>query len=353
MKTVIGIIPAYHPDFKLTETLEGVCRKNFLRMIVVVDDGSGSDFTEFFNSLEQKFPIRMIHLGVNIGTGGALKCGLQYAFYHYPDAEGFVTFDADGQHAPDDIERVVAAFEENSDSTVLGVRDFHSPGLQIPLRSRFGNRITELVFYMFTGIRLGDTQTGLRCYPRAAAEKLVGISRNRYEFQLEALLLTAECGKLTQVPIRTIYEDGNRRSHFNPIRDSLRIYMVFVRFIWSSLFCSILDYILFALCFILSGRTLVSLLVARVVSVSVNFLLNRAKVFKSHTKIWPQMIQFALLAIILCAGSYAGIHYSRKLWNWSPLWAKIVVEIILFFLSFLIQRLWVFRREPLKSDDCR
>ena len=348
MKTVIGIIPAYKPDYKLTELVRTVCEKKFLHQLIIVDDGTG--FSEIFDPLEQNPMVRVLHLGVNVGMGGAIKYGLQYALYHNPGAEGFVCFDADGQHLPRDVERVVDAFIEHPDCTILGVRDFHSSELQIPLRSRLGNRLTELVFHIFTGIKLCDTQTGLRCYPRSVAERLVGILRNRYEFQLEALLGAAEHGKLMQVPIQTVYEDGNRRSHFNPILDSLRIYMVFVRFIGASLFCSVLDYVLFALCYILSEKMLASLIAARIVSVSVNFLLNRIKVFRSHAAMVRQMVQFAFLAIVLCAGSYWGIYYTKQMWNWNPLFAKIVVEVLLFILSFLVQRLWVFRRESSAAD---
>ena len=313
--------------------------------IVVIDDGSGGKFDDIFDELGTIGGLTVLHLAVNSGMGGAIKYGLQYALYHFRDCSGFVAFDADGQHAPDDIKKVTERFSEFPNRTALGVRDFYSSEVAIPFRSRFGNRMTELVFYAFTGIRLADTQTGLRCYPRETAEKITQLLHSRYEFQLEALMLAAEKGKLEQIKIKTIYEDNNKRSHFNPILDSIRIYLVFVRFIGASLFCSVLDYVVFSLLFLLHGGVLTSLIVSRVISVSANFVINRQKVFNEQGNWLVQLVKFALLAAFLFTGSYLGINCAQKYLGWSPLFSKIVVEIALFIISFLTQRLWIFARQ--------
>ena len=345
MTKIIGIVPAYCPDFKLRETIRAVRSADFLQHIIVIDDGSGEQFKEIFDDVDGIDGVTLLHMGVNSGMGGAIKYGLQYALYRYPDCEGFAAFDADGQHAPEDIRRIAERFSEFPDRTVLGVRDFHSPGLDIPFRSRFGNRVTELIFYVFTGIKLAATQTGLRCYPRAVAEKITQILHSRYEFQLEALLLAADQTALEQIDIKTIYEDKNKRSHFNPVRDSIRIYMVFARFVGASLFCSVLDYMVFAAVFLLSKKVLPSLVISRIISVSVNFIINRVKVFNAPRNLLKQGLEFLALALLLFTGSYLGIHFAQKFLNWSPLLSKIVVEIALFILSFIIQRLWIFARK--------
>ncbi|MBQ4106253.1 MAG: bifunctional glycosyltransferase family 2/GtrA family protein [Lentisphaeria bacterium] len=345
MKNVVGIVPAYRPDFKLSETVHAIVEADFLEHIVIVDDGSGASYDDIFNGLSIDNNVTVLHLAVNSGTGGAIKYGLQYVLYHYPDCKGVVTFDADGQHAPDDVKKIVECFTEMPDKTVLGVRDFYSPEINIPLRSRFGNRMTELVFYAFTGVKLPDTQTGLRCYPRKIAEMVTQLLHSRYEFQLEALMLAVDKSALEQVKIKTIYEDNNKRSHFNPVLDSIRIYMVFFRFIGASLFCSVLDYAIFSLLFLLHGTVLSSLVISRVISVMVNFVINRQKVFNGKGHFFTQGVKFLLLAVLLFAGSYLGISFARKYLGWSPLFSKIVVEVGMFIVSFLAQRVWIFARQ--------
>ncbi len=345
-KKTVGIIPAYKPDFKLTETLRKVIDSDFLERVIVVDDGSGDEYRDIFAEISAFGKVDILHLGVNSGTGGAIKAGLQHAIYHYPDCDGFVTFDADGQHAPGDIKKVVEGFMNNPDKFAIGVRDFHDPSLHIPLRSKLGNRLTETVFHIFTGIHLSDTQSGLRCYPLTVARKITQIPRNRYDFMLEALLVAADMTEYIQIPISTIYEDKNKRSHFNPVLDSLRIYAVFFRFIGSSLLSSLIDYLFFALLFLLSSRVMLSLIIARAISVTLNFILNKRKVFASgNGKTLKQAGAFTLLALALFACSYTGITVLKHYCGTNPLLSKILVEIILFFLSFLIQRFLVFSRK--------
>ena len=338
---VIGIIPAYKPDFKLTETLKKVVDLDFLSSIIVVDDGSGDEYQALFSEIAQMPSVNVLHFCVNSGTGAAIKYGLLYSIYQYPGAIGFVMFDADGQHAPEDVRHIVDIFHTQPDKLVLGVRDFHDPDLHIPLCSRFGNRVTEVVFHIFTGIHLSDTQTGLRCYPLAVAKKITQILHNRYEFHLEALLIAADMTDYVQVPIRTIYEDENKRSHFNPVLDSLRIYAVFFRFVWASFLCSIVDYVVFALAFLLSGHVLLSLVFSRLISTSFYLRINKKKVFASTVNVTEKLIRFFLAAGGLVAGSYFGITLLASHCGMNPLISKILTEIVLLFIIFVVKRFLV------------
>ncbi|MPN18403.1 hypothetical protein SDC9_165763 [bioreactor metagenome] len=199
---------------------------------------------------------------------------------------------------------------------------------------------------------MADTQTGLRCYPRNIAEKCLEITHSRYEFQLEALLMGLTQVPIVQIPIQTIYEDNNRCSHFKPLRDSLRIYAVFLRFTLSSLICSLVDYIIFAIVFLLSAHVLYALITARVLSVALNFLLNRSKVFHSEGRFYAQIVKFCLLAIALFSGSYWGIVWTQKALDWSPLLAKIFVELFLFLGSFVVQWSMIFSRKFIRCQAC-
>lgn len=341
--TVIGIVPSYKPDEKLMQTVRGaIASCPSIRHLIVVDDGSGADYARTFNEVaDLDDRVEVLHLAVNSGTGGAIKAGLQYGLYKYP-AEGAVTFDANGQHHPEDVEHVVTVFRQDPSKFVIGVREYHDPSLNIPLRSRFGNRITEVVFTACTGIHLTDTQSGLRCYPRGIAEQCTQIEKSRYEFQLEALILAVENAPCAQVPIRTIYEENNRRSHFRPVLDSLRIYSVFFRFVASSLISFAVDYVVFAVAYLLSASILSSLIVARVISCSANFLLNKFSVFHSDGKAAREVVAFAALAILLLSLSYGGMWLMRERFGVTPLISKIIVESFLFIGSFAVQRFYVF-----------
>ena len=170
---ICGIIPAYMPDKKLTELVKEVLQLDFLEQIVIVDDASGKEFKNIFLELAQLPGVTVLHHAVNQGTGGATKTALNHILYEYPNVVGAVTFDADGQHLSKDVKNVVEAFNFNQENLVLGVRNFHDGKIKIPLRSKLGNRITEMLFAVLTGIRLKDTQTGLRCYNRVMMQKCV------------------------------------------------------------------------------------------------------------------------------------------------------------------------------------
>ena len=343
---IVGIIPSYMPDEKLGLTVTGSLQTcGNVQRLVVVDDGSGREYAEVFDrvaAIDER--VEVLHLGINVGMGGALKAGLQHAIHKYPDATGFVVFDADGQHHPEDVRNVVDRFLENPESFVIGVREYHDSNIEIPLRSRFGNRVTEIVFRLCTGVHLTDTQSGLRCYSRELAALCTQIEKSRYEFQLEALILAVENAPCIQVPIRTIYEENNRRSHFRPVLDSLRIYSVFLRFLASSLISFFVDYVVFAVSYLLIDSILPSLVISRICSCSVNFIINKFSVFRSKGKPAREAVSFVVLAVLLFVLSYYGIRLMQDCLGMSPLISKILVEVALFIASFVVQRFYVFVR---------
>ena len=356
MSQVYAVIPAFEPLESLVPLAEKVVSLPNLAGLVIVDDGSKKAGTaEIFTALEKLPRTVVLHHAQNQGKGASMKTAFRYLLEKAEnDLLGAVTIDADGQHLPTDIEKVIAVFLENPDDYTLGVRDFHNEEHQIPWRSRFGNVMTEKVFDFLTGTDLKDTQTGLRVYPKAFMQDALKIKSNRYEFELEALLRFCRNGdgSLRQVNITTVYEESNPSSHFRPLRDSLRIYTIFLKFIGSSIICCLIDCAIFAiLYFSLSGRefndqdiVLISLLIARAISVTVNFIINKEKVFRSNGHWLSQFLSFALLAIFLFLSSYFGIKALEKI-HWHPLFSKIVLETLLFILSFFIQNSVIFRKK--------
>jgi glycosyltransferase involved in cell wall biosynthesis len=206
------IIPAWRPDRALVALIQQLTALGFTRLIVI-NDGSEAEFDPVFSALGNAHVLRHT---VNRGKGAALRTGIEYALSAFPGLPGIVTADADGQHLPADIARVARALEQNPGALILGSRAFDGT---VPLRSRAGNFISHL---LISGLK--DTQTGLRGIPAEFAKSLLQLPFDRYEFEF-AMLIAARRNsiEIIEQPIATVYEPGNKSSHFRPLRDSLRI----------------------------------------------------------------------------------------------------------------------------------
>lgn len=342
---VVVLIPAYNPDQSLLEVVRQVAAAGFAE-VVVVDDGSEDDCLAVFDQVEREPQVTLLRHAVNQGKGAALKFGFNHILNRKKgnsDFLGVVTADADGQHLAADIVKVAQGLRDNPQSLVLGVRTFRG---EIPLRSRLGNEITKVVFRALVGVAVIDTQTGLRGIPRALMPTLLRIKANRYEFELDMLVKAAE-GKrgIVQVPIETVYLEGNASSHFNPLLDSAKIYLVFLRFITSSLLTALVDNLIFILAFTLGGGVLISQVLARAASVLVNFTLNKKYVFKHQEPNAAVFIKFVLLVAVMGWVSFSMIQFMVTHWGFAVIPAKILAESLLYLVNFATQRTLIFRRK--------
>lgn len=217
--TPVVVIPAYEPDEKLLATI-GELKGRFAR-IVLVDDGSSGAGEIFFAA--EPMVEKLLRHQENRGKGAAIRTALDYIGEH-----DVVTVDADGQHAVEDVVRVAEALSGVRDGLVLGEREIDRGA---PLRSRIGNGFTRLVFALL-GIRVHDTQTGLRGIPAPLIRRVAALPGDRYEFELLMLADSRNhASRPLSVPIRTIYIDGNRSSHFRPVTDSVRNNFTLFRFL--------------------------------------------------------------------------------------------------------------------------
>jgi glycosyltransferase involved in cell wall biosynthesis len=258
---IAALIPAYQPGPVLIEAVKTLAASGFTA-IVLIDDGSGPDYRWIFDRVAPLERVRVIRHAVNLGKGAALKTGINYVLVEYPEVAGIVTADADGQHDPADVSSVARRFAANPAALVLGTREFAG---QSPLRSRLGNTITRGTMRLVVGQRLSDTQTGLRAIPRGLLERMLSVPASGYEFELEMLIAAKHLGvQVIEQPIRTIYEPGNPTSHFQPLRDSMRIYFVLLRFGFISLVTSGVDNLGFYIFFHASGIVAASLVCARI-----------------------------------------------------------------------------------------
>ena len=229
MTRIALVIPAYRPPPLLPgliESISSIDADHVIESIIVVDDGSEAAYTKTFEAAAQLPRVTIVRREANGGQGAALKTGIAHALATIPDLAGVVTADADGQHAPEDVVKIARAFAARPDALLLGVRAF---GAGVPLRSRFGNILTHHLVAWMAGLRVADTQTGLRGWPRRGCERNLRNAATGFEYNLATLLAAAAAGDaIVEMPIRTIYEPGNPSSHFRPLHDSVRIYRVLI-----------------------------------------------------------------------------------------------------------------------------
>lgn len=340
---MVVIIPAYQPDEKLYNLVLELHEKTDCDL-VIVNDGSDPSKRPLFDSLEPY--AKIFHHSSNRGKGAALKTALHYIQEQYAPDEGIVTIDADGQHLPDDIIRVCNAWEAAPEKLVLGSRQFTG---NVPFKSRAGNTITRLVFAASTGIKVFDTQTGLRAFGAFRIPMMLEMKGDRYEYEINVLLYaTRHRIPIEEVPIETVYIEENKSSHFNPIRDAWRIYKMILFFVASSLVAMLLDYVLVLL---LSSVTmgipqslLISVVGARVLSSLSNYFMNCKLVFEHRSR--SSIIRYYLLVAGILALNYGMMVVVTRI---MPLpVGKLLVELLLYPLSFYMQRKYVF---PPESEE--
>jgi len=339
------IIPAFEPDHRVVDLIKQLL-EHTKAPICVVDDGSQNKLL-FKDPVFQEQQVTLLHHAVNLGKGGALKTAFNYVLTHFPTIKAVVTLDADGQHTVQDVLKI-AKKVQISNALVLGVRSFPFFDRDIPLRSWLGNVLTGFVWRFLMGSKITDTQTGLRGVPSSLMKSCLHILPNRYEFEMEMLLKAHEMNlPIEELFIETIYMDRNRGSHFNPFFDSIKIYFVLFRFCFSAFISTIIDYMAFYffVCFFNIG---LSFVFARFVSVFVNYNVNKNFVFQKEKGGLQLFLKYIVLFSINLYIGYSFINYIH-FEGVSMIYSKIMVDIILFFFNFFVQKEWVFKTPTLGS----
>ncbi|MGM1049424.1 MAG: glycosyltransferase [Bacillota bacterium] len=356
-ETII-LIPSLEPDERLLSYVQEL-REYGLMNIVIVDDGSGEEYQSIFGELSENGCVLLRHTE-NQGKGAALKTGFQYIEQQFDEVSSVVTADSDGQHAAEDVYRLAKEAQRHPDALVLGVRNFSEGG--IPPKSLLGNRITSIIFAMLYGKQLSDTQTGLRAFGPQLLAFMQGVHGSRFEYELQMLISCIQSGiPIHTLPIQVIYENGNAGTHFKAIRDSARVMSVlfsnFMRFISSSIASAAVDIGIawFLIDFLrpMLGqhdyvRILLATVIARIISIMVNYLLNKHFVFHKEDTQGSLSRYLTLCAFVILLSS-TGVYLIHTIFFMSEKIAKIVCDALLFLLSFQMQRRWVFaaRRQRL------
>jgi len=192
------VIPGFNEGRVIASTLASI--SNWLPNVVVVDDGSTDDTGE----QAVRAGAHLVRHPINLGQGAALGTGIRYALLQ--EAECIVTFDADGQHQPKDIDVLLKAARENSADVVLGSR-FLGEASNIPAARRWLLRLATAYTRLTTGLSLTDAHNGLRLFDRKAAEQL-RIRQNRMAHASELLGWLGSSGlRIVEAPVHIVYTD--------------------------------------------------------------------------------------------------------------------------------------------------
>lgn len=352
MEDIVIIIPAYKPDREIMLEFIQKVKQNF-KNIVVVNDGSGEEYNDFFEGIEKQ-GITVLKHHINMGKGRGIKTAFNYVLNSYPNIIGTVTADCDGQHYIEDIIKCAQKLREEPGKLVIGYRNFNEK--QVPTRSKLGNKITRWVFSTFVGIKITDTQSGLRAFGKNTMKQFLQTSGERYEYETNMLLDCKEKDiEIAEVPISTVYIRNNSLSHFDTVKDSIRIYKLFIKYIISSLSSFAVDILLFMLFLKILPeinlgkitKIVIATIIARIISSTYNFTINSKVVFKKQTK--GAIIKYFILVIIQMFISAFTVSWLFETLKINSTIIKVVVDAIIFLINFVIQREWVFKSKKIRK----
>ena len=210
---VCVIVPTYNNSKTLKRVLDSILQ--YTSNVIIVNDGSTDETAQIL----EKYPqLVQIHFPKNSGKGMALRAGFRMASdlnYNYA-----ITIDSDGQHFATDIPIFMEMLEKEGDSLLIGSRNMKHES--VPKKSSFGNRFSNFWFWVETGIRLEDTQSGFRLYPL----QLIPATHftTKFEFEIEVIVRSAWRGiPVKNIPIQVLYDPMERVTHFRPFKDFTRI----------------------------------------------------------------------------------------------------------------------------------
>lgn len=229
---LVFIAPSYNHAAFLPAALAGL--QEFAIPIIVVDDGSTDQTASLLNAWQAADPLtrHAITHAQNQGKAAAMLTGFARAmdmgFTHA------ITVDTDGQHSPKDLPGLIDAAVRNPDALIVGARPQRIPGC--PWTSTVGRRSSNFLVWVASGVRVTDSQSGLRIYPLERVRNLQ-VRAGRYAYETESLTRAGWAGlRVVEVPITAIYQVvGGRVTHFRIGRDSWDAFGMHSRLILRSL----------------------------------------------------------------------------------------------------------------------
>ena len=309
----IALIPAYCPEDRMIGLIKELDTRGFA--VVVIDDGSGSEYDTVFTSAQQYAAVK--RYAPNRGKGEALKYGMRYIVEQFKAPYIVVTADADGQHRVEDIVKVSTTAAEHPDSLILGKRLLDRSA---PLKSRIGNGITRVLYRMTTGRRIYETQTGLRAFSDKLLPRFLTLPGHRYEFEIDMILDAAETD-IIEVDIQTVYFDNNAAS---------------LRYKLPSINAGLAGVLLFVLIVNFGGTWMAACILSRLFTILLQFGLNRVVPFAEKPPVGRYLVTAAI--ILLCdVGVMAGLMAIEM----NVYAAKLVSGFVMIFVSMLVRTVFM------------
>ena len=322
----VVLIPAYDPTPALADTARDLHALGFA--VLVVNDGSHSEYAPIFEAAGGY--ARIIGYAQNGGKGTALRYGIANLRTLYPDCRYFVTADADGQHAVEDILRAAALVRRN-DGFVIGSREFTG---EVPLRSVVGNVMSRVAYTCLADRYLRDNQSGLRAFPTSLCDWLLAIPGARYDYEMNVLMYAARQNvHIYELHMLTIYENNNSSSHFNPLRDTLRLHRRILQGSIPTLIGALVSLLLY-LNLIPLGLSLFGLIGLRfavLTAGSVGLLLGEGLTFLHYHRVADVRMHLSFTRFI--SGVFRLAAYQAMLdwliyWAAWPVWAALAVAFV-------------------------
>lgn len=352
MKRTLIVVPAYNPGQELIAYVEELIQSGF-DSILLIDDGSKVAHQPLFHELDEKEEVTLLRHAVNLGKGRALKNAINY-FLNLSNLDqycGLITVDSDGQHLIEDVMKMVKDLNQRERALVLGVRNFDETN--VPFKSRFGNKITKQLFKLLYGEKLQDTQTGLRGLTKNIAHEFVDLEGERFSYETNVLIhAVRQSIPIDEIVIKTVYIEDNSETHFRPVADSIEIYSLllknFFKYMFSSIASFLIDILLFHLFIGVFGvmasaiRIMAATIGARIVSSLFNYSVNKLLVFDSDKDVSKTIWKYYALVIVQLMASALLVFTFYNITGFKETSIKIVVDTILFLISYRVQKRYVF-----------
>lgn len=368
---MVFLIPALNPTDSFLQLLEMLRLNEVISSnnIVVVDDGSRGENTHYFDIAEQKYGTHVLHHSENEGKESALKTGFNYVLENFEDYDGVVTLHLNGKHSIDTIQRGVNLFYKENEAIVFGTRYYKYPDGQ-EQEVDWTKTYSESVLQAITGLEFKNRKTGMMVLPMTYIDELIQIEGEDESYEVNVALFARNNQiRRLQVLIETIYmedevdageekpseeaDENENQEGKNPLLRFFNYNAVFLKYIVSAVTTFIIDNGLFTIVLALFmvdtfvGIT-ISTGIARIVSSVVNYLMNRFFVFKGAAE--ESTLKFFLLTAVKIIVSAILVSMANSVFTFiHTTILKIIVDGLLFTISYYIQKKYIFGEEARDS----
>ena len=354
-KSVI-IILTLNPSEKIIEYVDNLIENDF-KKIIIVNDGSKTECTDIYKKLKEKNECIILNHYISLGKGRTTKDALNYYMSEIETIEynGVITINYDDNYLVEDIIKVDEAISKASDRLVLGTHDFSQK--DVSKKSLIKNKTISLTLKFLYGKKIIDTQTGLRGIPNKLIPSCLYVQGEGYEYDTGIIIESIKNRiKIVDVIIKGGYGNNRENSKSYSIKDFFMTYYIlfsiFFKYSISSLMAALVDlcgFVIFSelLSYIsISNEVeiLLATIMARIISSFVNYKLNKIMVFSMKESSKTAFFKYYILIFIQMLCSAGFVMLVNKVVS-STVISKVIVDTVLFFLSYHVQRIFIFKNK--------